>query len=341
MRKIVMVTPYYAPKHGGVVRHVEQLINHLPDDYHITIITRPHIPSLPKRERIGRANIIRLPHLPSYAYPPIFLSHSLRSLLQHADIIHLHDPSPWLWSILSLLLVRRSFFVTLHGWEGRPPTFRDMNVRKLIVRTARKTLCVGSFIQQLYHVHCDEVIYNAPSPLFHPARPKEYLTFIGRFDADTDYPALARTIPIVFAHYSSLKKVILIGDGPLKESVHTILKENTIPFTDIGFTDTPHEYVNHSLLTFPAGYQSILESLAAGALPILSVQNNEREAYLSTLPLAPCLLLLKQNAHTTLQSSLESFTLYTEKRMRACQHVLTREYTWHAVAQAYLSLWKT
>jgi len=83
-----------------------------------------------------------------------------RSLINESDIIHAHDVAFWYFPFCFLYL-RKPFFVTFHGWEGKfPVPWKNKLIRKISEKMARGNICVGNFIEKWYGTKADYITYG-------------------------------------------------------------------------------------------------------------------------------------------------------------------------------------
>lgn len=93
--KIMQITPYFAPHHGGVESFVRDISKEFVAMGHsVTVLTSRYSDSLPERERMDGIEVIRIPLFATVMRSP--LPRSLKSYLGSidADIVHSHTPPP-------------------------------------------------------------------------------------------------------------------------------------------------------------------------------------------------------------------------------------------------------
>ncbi len=238
--RIVLVSDYYAPHvGGGVERVVEELAHHLARFGHeVRVLTfKPN--GLPSKETVQGVDIVRLPALnlqPIVGFPAALnASLGLRSYLDGADVIHVHN----IFFLLSLLAVlsrpRAPIITTMHlGSLSKLP-----GLTGLLARTYEETLgghilhssAAVTGVSASVVTHAADLGARGPVQLipntvdverFKPPVPNDNdgshpsVLFLGRFSRNKGPQYLLEAIPQVMSEVPDAS-FCFVGEGPLRD----------------------------------------------------------------------------------------------------------------------------
>jgi len=157
--KVLFLARLYLPHIGGVEKHLQNICKELKTKYDITIVCHKHDPKLPDFEIIDDIPIYRLPSVGKFAVWRWFISHL--SLLNSADIIHIHDVFYW-YLPFKLLFPFKKSYMTFHGYEGAdPPGLKQIIWHRLAAFLTSGNICIGGFHQKYYGVKPTFTSYGA------------------------------------------------------------------------------------------------------------------------------------------------------------------------------------
>ena len=148
---IVFLTRLYSPHIGGVEKHVYEISKRLKNKGdRITIITENH--GWKDEDNINGLKIVRI-HVGKEGMLKKFKvwieiwKHM--SILSNADIIHCHDVFFWILPY-KMFLLRKKIYVTFHGYESFPISYKARIQRKIAERLTSGNICIGDFISKWY-----------------------------------------------------------------------------------------------------------------------------------------------------------------------------------------------
>ena len=83
-----------------------------------------------------------------------------RQIIREADVVHAHDVGFWYWPF-RFLFWKKPFYITFHGYEGYPPTKKQILIRKINEFLAWKNICIGAYLAKWYGTKPDYISYGA------------------------------------------------------------------------------------------------------------------------------------------------------------------------------------
>ena len=274
MARVLVITPSYDPRLGGVEKHVWYTSRLLQKKgYDITILTQ-FFSGLRAKEIIKGIPIVRFnyPRIRFFGLLAIWwaLFWRYRKLIQVADIIHIHDVFVW-YLPLALWFWRKPVITTFHGWEGTYPVpFKNILFRQIANLFSRRTVAIGSYLEKYYHFKANTVIYGGVEVPRARMKKENVLLYIGRLDYDTGLPVLLQALQTK----SWPGKAIFCGDGLLREQAEMVGEVK-------GFVD-PVPYLKKAKVVFAGGYLSILEAFAYRCAVIAAQKNPLKKVIQST-----------------------------------------------------------
>ena len=236
--KIIIVSPYFYPKVGGLEDYVFNLVQGLKNDNSILVITTNHMSTGIVEENIKGIRVIRLPILFKFANTPInplWVWEIKRIIkLEKPDLINVHTPVPGISDIVIMSSGNTPTIFTIHAATFKKPGFMLFNIVELMYRVIFKyilkkvdaIIVVPEYVKKsLPEKFLDkvEVVNNAIDLSIIPKKDIQYnkyqLIFIGSLDKSHSWKGLSDiliAVSIVKKKYKKVKLVIL-GDGDMKE----------------------------------------------------------------------------------------------------------------------------
>ncbi|HEX7963199.1 MAG TPA: glycosyltransferase [Candidatus Saccharimonadales bacterium] len=234
-RKVMFVTPYFAPKIGGLENYALQLAKQLQangDD--VVVVTTNHDSKGTKHETVEGLRVVRLPILGRISNTPFhpMWYFQLKRLIraEQPDLINAHAPVPGLADVAVRAAGKIPTVVTYHAATLRKKGSTAMGlltrateaVQKRTFRRATKVIAVSEYVkEQLPKIAQAKaaVVYNAIDPADIPAdKPKRHskrLVFVGSLDRSHSWKGLDELLEAVRLSKRGEPKVELhvLGDG--------------------------------------------------------------------------------------------------------------------------------
>ncbi len=341
--KILMVAPRFHPHIGGVEKHVLRISEELMDLGHqVTILTEAHEPDLPPSEvyrglevhRVSRRSLLSI----------WWGTWRLRSLFRQADVIHCHDHHTLVGWIphLRLLLWRKPFFVTFHGYEATPPRWYHRWLRRMAVAFSRGHVCVGGYLGKWYRGRCDVVRWGGVDLPVQRPPPGEarHAVFIGRLDHDTEIIGYLEAVELLKARGVDLM-VDICGDGPLRAEVEARAARIGPEVRVHGLVPSVEPFLLRARFLFASRYLAILEAMAHGRLVFALYGNEIRRDYLLSIPEAEQKMVVAGYPEA-LTDALEEILRdpRRERELVRAAEVLAAQNTWRAFAEVYIELYR-
>ncbi len=345
---IVMLTESFHPQIGGVEKHLRHISREFTCRGHrVTILTRRSDPALPAEEMLGAVRVLRFPQYrtPHAQKPGVWLWMLRRlPLFSESDVVHIHGQTALLaWYLpLRALLARKPVFITFHGHDGHFPPGRGHRFgRKAAERLTRGNICVGHYLGKWYGTRCHAVTYGAAEA---PAeeRPAEdgRIVHVGRLQEDTGILSYLQALRLIRERTGNPWKMILCGDGPLRDRVKAFAREHSLDVELPGTVPDPMTWMQGSRFVFTSGYLAVLEAMICRR-PVFSVYGNPlKQDYLEMMPRAKDMMVIANGAEDLAGQFcrlLEDPRRETSLVERA--HRFAREQTWERVARTYLDLY--
>ncbi len=332
MKKILIFTPSFFPKLGGVERHVLETTNQLiKKGYSVKVLTEKTT-ELKKFEKKSLLRIYRFSY-PKIKYVGLFsiwwrLLTQYYSLIKEADVIHIHDIFVW-YLPFRLMFWRKPVVTTFHGWEGvfpLPP--QNKFWRKLGVLLSSKTVAVGHYLEKHYHFKADHVIYGGVHLPKTNYQKKDLLLYVGRLDYDTGLPLLLQSLK----NKPWLGEVVFCGDGVLKDQARLYGQV-------VGFKN-PLPYLKKAKVVFAGGYLSILEAFAYRCLVVAAYNNPLKRDYFSLSPLGRFVQVVSNDQELTMKLNfLAKKNNFNQSKLDQA-YSLAKEQSWVRVADLYQQIYQ-
>lgn len=345
--RIVMLTPAFAPRRGGVERHVRRVSEELAALGHeVTVVTRA-LADAPAMERLGAVEVVRVP---GGWRGGVALLRRHRRLLRQADVIHCHDAYPFLcwYAPLRLPLRLPRAFVTFHGYEAWPIPREAIRWRRWVRRQCAGALCVGGFIHRWYGTPCEDVTYGGVD-LPETAPPDVTETravFVGRLERDTGVLDYLRLLATLRNAHGVEMPLDVCGDGSLMHEGRRCAEQEGLTVRWHGMVDDPSRVLLGARFALVGSYLGMWEAMACGALVIALYDNPLKRDYLEHFPPArgadgfePAVEVCgSPEAGAGQMAWLLAHPEVMQARLQAGRALAARQ-SWRRVADQYLALW--
>jgi glycosyltransferase involved in cell wall biosynthesis len=353
--KILMLSPSYAPQIGGVERHVEALSRALVScGDRVTILSRACSADVPGEERNQGVHVLRVP-TGSGGAPPSNAGirrwlRAHRAILRDVDVIHAHDYVTFVSWLLPVApwSVRARAYVTFHGYERYPIQRRDLILRRIASRLARRSLAVGSFIDRWFGTRSSAVIHGGVDPLtaeetdrWRAADPRPHeVAFLGRLAEDTGISTLVAGLSLV--PEDRRPPLVVIGDGPERAAAEALARERGLTCAFLGWIADPWARIRPGSLVVATGYLSILESWIRSLRVLVPYDNPLRLDYYRSLPHSEGgLIAVDSPSRLYLEIASLLDAPWPERRLPEAVRLWASGQTWEAMAAAYRRLWRS
>lgn len=345
MIKILMISPFYSPKVGGVERHVKAVAKLLrKKGFGVSIITVKHDNCLPETETIDGIEVFRIPVndpvSPDNYQVWSWLARN-RALIKNASLVHCHDKPFW-YLPFRFLYPSKPFYMTFHGYEGYPLPPRAVFYRKLAARLANGNICIGSFIEKWYGIRADEISYGAVEVSdAQDFRANQHICFAGRLAEDTGILDYIEALRILKFEYGKEFTFHVCGDGPLRTLIEELVQQYKLDVKFYGFVSDPETVVSDCSIAFASGYLAILESMVQKRLVFSLYDNDLKKDYLISIPNSSEKIVV-----SALPAELAQKMLHLTERRDLAETIVNQAYkwameqTWDSLLAKYLKLWK-
>ena len=343
------------PHVGGVERHLLELTAVLAErEVTNIVITTQYEPQLPLIEQLDTMQIFRIPVL---ANPPTGLRASLlykcavwhaiwklRTVIQRADVVQIHDVFWWLLPLLPLLN-RTRLFITFHGYEGdEAPRLSQILWHKIAAWYTRGNLAVGEFHRKWYGIQPTITTHGAVTvPTEQVTRSEKSsatfkILYIGRLSADS---GIAVYLQAVRGLKASGQRVELdvYGGGEEHAQFQKFCSQHDLPVRFKGAVPGAAQFIPKYQAAFVSRYLAILEALAVGVSVIAHYNTDIKHDYLQLAPFADWITIV----HTPeeIQAAVESILKNPSKyRQSPAAQDWIRAQTWQQMADNYQELWR-
>jgi glycosyltransferase involved in cell wall biosynthesis len=348
---IVMATPSFCPRIGGVEKHVLRVSEELVGLGHqVTVLTRRWEGARPEQEHVRGLTVRRVGGGIARA-----ARERRADLLDAADVVHCHDLYSYLrfvapvWAFAHGPLTARDHasqappvFVTFHGYEGYPIPRGARWLRRRLAARAAGTICVGEFICRWYDHPCDAISYggvDAPRDRVRDPDPDAPALYVGRLAADTSIMGYLEALRRLRQRGHDISLVIC-GEGPLRDQVVEFAAEHDVDVTLRGWIAEPAAELRDCRFAFVSGYLSIMEAMAYRRLACALYDNPLKRDYLELFPGAANMIIADGpgSLAAALLRHIESPPA-TRATLDAAE-AFARQQTWRRVAALYLDLYR-
>lgn len=333
-----MISHYYFPHIGGVERHLNELLRYFKGkEFEFTIITEKYNNKLKSVEHKDGNTILRILYrrVKFLGLINIWLClWKLRNFIKEADVVHIHDVFIW-YLPFRILFPKKPVFITFHGYESFPVTFKAKLVRKIAEYLTNGSICVGEFMKKWYGTNPNIIFYGGVDlNKFRSSseiKPKFDAVFSSRLDDQTGIVTYLDTVKILVKKLNNFKFVIL-GDGKYRGIAEKvgIVK---------GFVNDPSRYFTSSKVAFVSRYLAILEAFASKKLVFAVYDNSIKKDYLTMTPFYKWIIIEKDPA--ILAEKVYEYYKNPKKYdwMIDSAYQWVKKQTWKEVCLAYQKLW--
>ena len=344
MPRVLMMAQRYSPYIGGVERHIERISEILAkSNYQITILTPKINSNLPDSEIIGATEIIRFPN--SLQKNPILLLRwfaANKEKMQDFQIVHCHDFVPILfWSTpFRIVFPRRPIYATYHGYERDPVPLYFKFIRKMTELLIRGSLCIGSFIRNIYGTKCNATPLGAVSRAEKRTNENQNLLYVGRLEPDTPILQYLEALTKIKNEDETELKITICGGGSLQRKIEEYCQENGISARLTGKIQDPTQYYLDADIALAGGFLSILEAMSYG-LPVIAYSGTplKQQYYKSVLTAGGKVSIQSTSAGVAREiQRLRRFpALYRSVSEQAV--IFAENNNWVRLAETYVRLW--
>jgi len=306
--KLLVVTPYFYPKLGGMENYAYNISKGLNQKYNwsIVVVTSNHEDKTYKEETIEGMKIYRLPRQFKVSNTPISFKwkKQISKIIEKEkpDVINAHSPVPFISDVACRIAHKRGipFVLTYHA----ATMYKENNlIRNLIIwlyelflgkktkKISNKITTVSDFARLQFPMKIQdktEIVYNSISEkeIINQKikTKKEYdLIFLGSLDkahALKGLEEIIKAIKIFKDEFNQKIKLAIVGDGDNKSGYQDLVNElslqKNILFLGSKFGEEKNKFLlkSNALITYPTGpYDAFptvfLEAWAKG-LPIIA-----------------------------------------------------------------------
>ncbi len=345
-----MLTSFFHPHIGGVERHVLNLsVELIRQGHSISIFTQHYHPSLQLEESIEKIKIIRIPKSLIPKTQTIRAWARLMGrllLLLKADVIHVHDYSPFIaWYLpFRFLLFWKPVYATFHGYEGIFPVVkRNLWARKLVAGLTKGNICIGHYLEKWYGTKSDLITYGAVKRPDRDHPPEDQaIVFIGRLEPDTGIIDYLHTLALIQNGPGCFFKLYICGDGSLRETIQKIIANNSLKAELVGPVSDPLPWIQRGRFIFASGYLTILEAMICRRAVFSIYGNPLKSDYLKMIPGAEDMMMIADGPETLAQQFRDIRNdPAKEADMLEKAYRFAGPYTWKKLADDYLGLYQS
>ena len=334
--RVLMLTPSYHPRSGGVERHVRFVARDLSRrGVQVRVATPAWNPEWPARETVDGVEVTRL------SRPTRVGRRQLAPLVEWASVVHTHDAYPFLKYYLPFRLTRRRLpaFVTFHGYEGYPIPCEAKVLRRLVSWLTWGSLCAGAFIPKWYRFRCSYITHGGvEAPQDRPPL-GEGAVFTGRLEADTGFLDYLEALRLLRAEHRVLLPLAVCGSGSLRERGEAFARDHGLPVTFHGQVEDVIPYLSRARFACVSGLLGMLEAMASGSIVLALYDNPLKEDYLRLFPGAQHALIAGSPAELCQRVALLVRSPEDQEALAARAFEFARSQTWAKVADLYLQLY--
>jgi glycosyltransferase involved in cell wall biosynthesis len=336
---VLMITPHFAPRLGGVEKHVLRVSEELTRLGHaVTVLTRLWKPGWPRDEDLIGIHVRRVPGGMAKAVCDRQLE-----VLNRAQVIHCHD----LYSYLRFIAPawpgpRPPLFVTFHGYEGYPLPRTARWLRRRLAARAAATICMGEFIPRWYGHRCDLVSYggvDAPPARVPDPPPQAPALYVGRLAPDTGIMRYLETLRRLRERGHDLPLVIC-GDGPLRDTVLSAARRAGVSIAVQGWTREVGPFLEGCRIAFVSGYLTILEAMAYRRLACALYDNPLKRDYFELFPASSHMVTADEPDRLAAAIARHLEQPEASGAGLDAAEAFARAQTWARVAALYLDLYR-
>jgi rhamnosyl/mannosyltransferase len=277
--KVMMVTPYFYPKVGGLENYALNIAKGLKKAGHETfVVTSNHEGRERVEEKVQGLKVIRLPYQFKFSNTPFSFKwkKDLREIIktEKPDVINAHSPVPGLADTAIKAARRIPTTLTYHAATLRKdgqPVFNSVVkmygiLQRPTFRKATKIIAVSDYVKECLSNNYQskaEVVYNAIDPTEIPQKKVKRhinrLIFIGSLDKTHSWKGLSQILEAIGLVKKKLPgiELLVLGDGNMRGEYEQQTKnldiENNVKFKGWVLGDEKYEYIKTSaaLVSYP------------------------------------------------------------------------------------------
>jgi len=255
-----------------------------------------------------------------------------RKLIEDADLVHAHDVGIWYWPF-RVFYFKKPFYMTFHGYEGYPVSFKSRFIRKISEKISLGNICIGDFMKKWYGTVPTIVSYGAVDrKKYKPDNKEKYpydAVFLSRLDEQTGILTYIKAV-------KRLKdfKLLVLGDGKYRKEAEKNAEVE-------GFVKDTSKYFDKARFAFVSRYLAILEAFAAKKLVFAVYDTPIKKDYLTMAPFGKWIVVQKNS-----KKLAERINYYRFHKNKAEERInkaynWVKDMTWDKMADNYLDLWTT
>jgi glycosyltransferase involved in cell wall biosynthesis len=335
--RVLMLTPSYAPRVGGVEKHVARVAGELAArGLQVTVATPRWDSAWPAEEATGAVRVLRLS--PDRRAG----TRELGPLVRQADLVHTHDAYPFLKYYLPYRFSHPFLpvVVTFHGYEGYPIPWEARLLRRLVLGLTRDRLCAGAFIPRWYHFDCDLITHGGTDAPAQRPPLGEGAVFVGRLEPDTGFLQYLEALALLKAETGACPELQVIGDGSLRAAGEALAREASLPATFHGRLADPGPSLRQARYALVSGYLAILDAMAAGSLVLALHDNPLKHDYLRLFPGASLMVVAASPRELADWLTALGSDPASEERLAAAAFDFAATQSWDRVADLTLDLYR-
>jgi glycosyltransferase involved in cell wall biosynthesis len=328
--KIVVLAPDYAPKGGGVEKHILHVTRELRARGHEVVVLARYGDYLPEHQVVEGVEVWRLPR--SNSLPALMWWYARhRWVVEGAQVVHSHDFYP---RHLRKLAGSVRWVHTFHGYEGWPLDPAAIASRRAVRAEVETCIGVGAFIEKWYGTELDYVTYGAaeaPAGVA-PVADGPELVFSGRLEPDTGFQTYLEGFKLIHERHPKVRLAVL-GVGSLEGWATEFVREHNLPVGPMRWVDDPLPYLKAARVMLVSGYLAILEAALVGKPVVAHYGTPIKKDYLACHPLAKDMTIV--STAEKVAAGYERAVKLGPERLESAQR-WARDQTWGHLADIYV-----
>ena len=376
--RVCMLDPLFHPYYGGTEKHVLEISKRLVKKGITIEVLTSQLPGTERHDLISGIKITRTPaiylsKLPSFMPPPYTVQPfiALEILRNQSDIFHIHNRFWYHLATLAAIKLRGKLVTTLHNAKPEGISFLTDNAAwaydllwgHRILELSDAIIAVSEYTrnvtvpERLWH-KC-HVIHNGVDTKRFAPRKKEARKIRKWFNALRSPLILSngRLVPqkgfvYLIKAFAEVKKthpdakLVVIGKGPLKESLLKLagelgVKDSVFFVTGIPEEELPLYYNACDVFAFPTLWEpcavALIEALASGCAIVTTNVGGNTEIVADT-----ALVVEPRSSHMLAQGILKllSDRKLARKLAKKARERATRYFTWDRAARKTLEVYE-
>jgi glycosyltransferase involved in cell wall biosynthesis len=334
--RVLMLTPSYLPRLGGVERHVRCVVRELRRrGVEVKIATPRWDAAWPEQESPDGVEVTRLSLAGRSG------RRQLAPLVEWATVVHTHDAYPFLkyYALFRLRHLRLPAFATFHGYEGYPIPLEAKVLRRIVLWLTRGTICAGAFIPKWYGFRCTHITHGGVDAPEEQPPPGEGALFVGRLEPDTSFLEYLEAIRLLKEQHGICLPLGVCGSGSLREAGEALARKHGLEVVFHGQVQDVMQRLSGARFACVSGLLGMLEAMASGSI-VLALHDNPLKAdYLGLFPGAEHAVVAASAEELAKQVAALVRSPQAQQQMAARAFEFARTQTWAKVAELYLDLY--